>query len=424
MGSATLSAFEKACKVIPGGVSSPLRSFRKVERMPIITKRGKGDLLFDLEDKSYVDFCMGNGAVILGHAPSVFTEVLQKCMEDGFSYGTMIEEEEKLASLIISHIPSIEKVRFFPSGTESCMTAIRLARAFTGKKKIVKFSGGYHGHSDSFLVEAGSEAAKEASSLGILEEVLENTVVLPFNNTETLLQTFLQESEIAAVIVEPVLTNVGLIPATWEFLTLLQELCKAKGVLLIFDEIVTGYRLGLEGAQGYYKIKPDLTCLGKIIGGGAPCAALGGRKEILQMLAPLGPVFHAGTFAAHPLSIRLGIAVLSELENPEFYQCLEEKTERFLSPIQKFLENKEHCLVRLSSMFSLFGGIQSVHNFEDAKKQDILFFQRFFHFLFDRGVFLHPSYFEVQFLSRAHTEENLQTVQALILEFLEKESFR
>ncbi len=405
---ASLRAFEKACKVLPGGVSSPLRSFQKVERVPLIAKKAKADLLFNIEEEAYIDFCMGNGAVILGHAPLIFREIFTKFAEEGISYGTIIEEEEKLASLILSHFPSMEKIRFFPSGTESCMTAIRLARAFTAKKKIIQFSGGYHGHAEDFLVKTGEEKA--------------DTLVLPFNDTQAVLDTFLREEEIAAVILEPVCTNMGVVPATLEFLQTLRELTKSKKALLIFDEIVTGYRLGLQGAQGFYQIEPDLTCLGKIIGGGAPCGALAGKKEIMELFEPLGPVFHAGTFAANPLSIRLGLATLKELEKPQFYEDLHRKAHEFLGPIQKFLEKKQqHSLIQIGSLFSLFAGIGPPKNFEQVQKQDTLFFRRLFSFLFDKKIFLHPSYYEAQFLSIAHTKGHLDTVQGLILEFLEKD---
>lgn len=416
--------FQRACEVIPGGVSSPLRSFRKVGGSPFVVKEAKEDLLIDSEGKEYIDFCLGNGSILLGHTPFSVKRGLQDISNQGLCYGTAFLEEEKLARKLLSYFPSMQKVRFFPSGTEAVMTAIRLARSFTQRKKILKFSGGYHGHYDALLVQAGSEVGSlQASSSGILQESISSTLVLPYNQIEPLENLFLQEKgQIAAILVEPVATNMGLVPASPAFLKALRELSYQAGSVLIFDEIVTGFRLGLSGAQGLYQVEPDLTCLGKILGGGAPCGALGGKKQIMDLLAPLGPVFHAGTFAAHPLAIRLGLAALQELEKPGFYEELEEKASLFLDPIHPALEKKRgpHSLVRMASLFSFFWGISPPTSFEEVEKQDTALFQQFFHHLFAKNIFLQPSYYEVHFLSQAHTQEHLLFAQEEILNFIEK----
>ena len=412
------TAFEKAKEVLPGGVSSPLRSFRKVEAKPFVTKRACKDQIFDTDNNSYMDFCMGNGALILGHCPEKHREVLQKATQDGILYGTTTEEEEKLARLISSHFTSIDKVRFFPSGTEATMTAIRLARAYTQRKKIVKFSGCYHGHADMLLVQAGSEAGDvQPISSGITSGQTEDTFVLPFNDEKALLELFQREKELAAVILEPICANMGLVPATKEFLQTLRRLTRENGSVLIFDEVVTGYRLGLQGAQGYYQVEADLTCFGKIIGGGIPCGALGGRKEILDLFAPLGPVFHAGTFASHPLAMKLGLATLQTLSEPNFYEDLEGKSQSFLEPVQKILAKKKHSLVRIGSMFAFFFGIYPPSSLAEVNGQDVFLFKKLFHHLYSKGVFFHPSYYETHFISSAHSESHLQYVQELLCDF-------
>jgi len=317
----------------------------------------------------------------------------------------------------------MQKIRFVSSGTESTMSAIRLARGYTGRSTIVKFNGNYHGHVDALLVSAGSGATdlpKRAATLGIPEDSVKFTVSLPYNDVKTC-RSFLRKcKDVAAVIVEPFAANMGLVPGTKEFLTMLREETKKNGSLLIMDEVVTGYRVGLTGAQGYYGIDPDVTSLGKIIGGGLPAAAFGGRKEIMDKLSPLGPIFQAGTLSGNPLAMAAGLVALKELETPKYYESLHEKAEFLLQPIEEYIQKKQLdiFLSRFGSMFTFFFGIKEAKSQEDVKKADPAMFRRFFLHLLHKGIYISPSVYEVSFVSSAHTWENLEKTRTAILEFL------
>lgn len=330
--------------------------------------------------------------------------------------------EHELAEKIRTHMPSLQKLRFVLSGTEATMTAIRLARAFTGKSTILKFDGHYHGHSDSLLIAAGSGVTNlpQSSSRGIPREVMEKTASLPFNDCESLLSYLDRNQDIAAVIIEPVAANMGVVPATQEFMNLLREETKKRGIILIMDEIVNGFRLGLGGAQAMYGIEGDLTCLGKVIGGGLPIAAIGGKREIIDLLAPLGAVYQAGTLSGNPLAMLAGKAVLEIAEQPGFYDTLNLRLETFLDPIRKEIANQDLPISVQSagSMFSLFFGVEKVTSKTDCASMNEEIFKEFFYFLFDRGVYLSPSAYEAHFISPAHTDQHLTYVQSLICEFI------
>ena len=418
----TKEVFHKSLALLPGGVCSPVRSFQELQMTPLMVERGEGDSLWDVDGNRLFDYCMSWGALPLGHAhPKVISEVTKQ-LALGSSYGANTPLEVEMAQKIHVHLPSIEKVRFVSSGTEAVMSALRLARGYTGKKRIVKFNGNYHGHCDPLLVQAGSGLSllSKASSLGVLEEVVQFTVSIPYNDIEALQRVFAKYSDIAAVIVEPVAANMGLIPAKPSFLQALAEETQKAGALLIFDEVVTGFRVGLGGAQGLFRIQPDLTCLGKVIGGGFPLAAFGGKGEIMDALAPIGGVYQAGTLSGNPLALRAGLSTLSLLESSSFYQELEEKTERFLQPIQHLVDKKrcKLCIHRMGSMFSLFFGVDSVQRKEDLVCLDTEMFKRFYQFLFSQGIYLSPSAFETHFLSSAHEEETLSSTQKVLLKFL------
>ncbi|HEV3270520.1 MAG TPA: glutamate-1-semialdehyde 2,1-aminomutase [Candidatus Rhabdochlamydia sp.] len=412
------------CLVTPGGVNSPVRSFQAVDLVPLIVQKGSADQIWDVDSHSWVDFCMSWGALILGHAPANIVSVATKQIACGSSFGITNMYENQLATEIISCMPSIQKIRFVSSGTEAAMSAIRLARGYTNRNKIIKFNGHYHGHSDALLVHAGSGVLHmpTSSSLGVPNEVVSHTISLPFNDIETS-RCFLQKTaDIAAVIIEPIAANMGLIPAKQEFLRMLREETQKKQIVLIFDEVVTGFRIGLNGAQGHYGIEPDLTCLGKIIGGGFPAAAFGGKKEIMDCLSPLGPVYQAGTLSGNPVAMCAGLETLLTLKQPQVYSYLEELTNDFLNPIKDLIikKNLPVTLHHLGSMFSFFFGVTQVENQEDLKNLNTGRFKDFFQYLFHRGIYLSPSAYEVNFLSLGHTQKNLEKAQEVILDYLKK----
>lgn len=419
--------YAKCCDVMPAGVSSPVRAFKGLNRSPLIVTQGKGDILTDVEGDTYIDFCMAWGSLLLGHSPVCVVEALTKQLSCGTSFGIATMYEEQLAQKIRSHMPSVQKLRFVLSGTEATMTAIRLARAFTEKSTILKFDGHYHGHSDSLLISAGSGVTHlpQASSRGIPRDVMEKTASLPFNDCETFLSFLNKNSDVAAVIIEPVAANMGVVPATQEFIDLLREETKKRGIVLIMDEVVNGFRLGLGGAQAMYGIEGDLTCLGKVIGGGLPIAAVGGKKEIIDLLAPLGSVYQAGTLSGNPLAMLAGKAVLEVAELPGFYDTLNTRLETFLEPIRKEIANRDLPIAVQSagSMFSLFFGLNKVASKADCANMDEELFKQFFYFLFDRGVYISPSAYEAHFLSPAHTEDHLNYVQSLICEFIKEHCY-
>lgn len=417
------AVYERSCHLMPGGVNSPVRAFKGMPISPLIVKEGKGDTLLDVDGHSYIDFCQSWGSLILGHSPDAVVEKVTQQLQKGTSFGIATPYEEELAERIISHVPSMERIRFVSSGTEATMTAIRLARGFTGKSLVIKFDGHFHGHSDGLLVKAGSGVTDlpGASSLGIPKEVAQLTASLPFNDTHTCREFIRSREDIAAVILEPVAGNMGVVKGNEEFLDMLRQETAQRGIVLIFDEVITGFRVGLRGAQGYYGITPDLTCLGKIIGGGLPAAAVGGRKEIMELLAPQGSVYQAGTLSGNPLAMCAGNATLQRIEQPGFYELLDERLTQFLEPIRSLITKRRlpMTIQSVGSMFTFFFGVSKVEGRDDLALLDEERFKDFFTYLFRHGVYLSPSAYEAHFLSSAHTDTHLSYVQNLILSYLE-----
>ena len=410
--------YHSSLNLMPGGVSSPVRSFRSVGGTPFFVEKGKGARITDADGKQYVDYVMSYGPLILGHANEEVLEKVHKTLDKGMSFGAPTGFELELAKLVTSAVPSIQKIRFVSSGTEATMSAIRLARAHTDKKKIIKFDGGYHGHGDPFLVAAGSGVATLGipDSPGVLPEVTQNTISLPYNNLEKVKECFSAHGkEIAAIIVEPVAGNMGVVPPKAGFLEGLRKLCDDYDSLLIFDEVMTGFRVAFGGAQEKYGITPDLTCLGKIIGGGMPVGAYGGKSEIMDKVAPSGPVYQAGTLSGNPVSMAAGIKTLKILKNEQQYQNLEYRSQYLADELKKKSEKHNIPVIinRVGSMFTVFFSNSPVENFEDAKKSDTKRFAKYFHGMLERGVFIPPAQFEAWFVSTAHNEDDLhQTIHA------------
>jgi glutamate-1-semialdehyde 2,1-aminomutase len=420
-------AYELLCEDLPGGVNSPMRAFKQVEMPPLVAARGAGDQLFDADGHAYIDYCCSWGALMHGHAHPALVSAASAQMAQGSTFGITTEIEGQLARQIKKHLPSIEKIRFVSSGTEATMSAARLARGYTGRDWIVKFSGNYHGHADFFLVQAGSGVfglTPTSTSAGIPQEIVLSTICLPYDDTETC-RAFLLDpvhaERIAGVIIEPVAGNMGCVPADPEFLQMLRSATREIGAVLIFDEVITGFRLGLGGAQAYYSIVPDLTCLGKIIGGGFPAAAFGGRAELMNQLAPLGAVYQAGTLSGNPVAMAAGLTALKMLEAPTVYEQLQFKMELLTAPIRERIERKNlnMCLQQIGSMFTLFFGRREVRSMEESKGVDLQAFARFFRFLFNQGVYFPPSQYEAAFISLEHTSEHLEYTRDLILHYLE-----
>lgn len=416
------NVYEEGCTLMPGGVNSPVRAFRDLALSPLIAVRGEGDRIWDVDGHDYIDFCCSWGALILGHAPPEVVRVACEQTARGSSFGIATPYENACAAKIKHHMPSMEKLRFVSSGTEAAMSAIRLARGFTGRARIVKFDGHYHGHSDGLLISAGSGVSHlpQATSLGVLPEHIEYTSSLPFNDTEAC-RAFLQSHEdVAAVILEPIAANMGVIPAERDFLLMLREETQKRGILLIFDEVITGFRVGLHGAQRLFGITPDLTILGKIIGGGFSASAFGGRKEIMDFLSPLGNVYQAGTHSGSPVAMCAGLETLSTIEKTGFYSDLQEKTDDFLAPIRHLIAKRALplCLQSVGSMFTLFFGPEKVGSRSDLKQLDTSLFKQFFHTLFEAGIYFSPSPYEAHFLSSSHTPDHLKYVQETVLAFL------
>jgi len=411
--------FEKAKRFLPGGVNSPVRAFRAVGSEPFFVVKGLGSRVFDSQGREYVDYICSWGALILGHSDPRIVSVLRDQLERGTSYGLLNPWEVELAEKLVAHVPSLEMVRLLNSGTEATMTAIRLSRAFTGRKRFIKFEGCYHGHSDCLLVQAGSGALTFGvpSSGGVPEEYASLTLVAPYNDLDSVEVLFKRHpGEIASVIVEPVCGNMGVVLPREGFLQGLRELCTKNGALLIFDEVITGFRLSLSGAQGLYKVMPDLTCLGKIIGGGLPVGAVGGRREIMSLLAPEGPVYQAGTLAGNPLAVRAGLETIRVLEKEKPYEELEKKAKTLAQGILEAF-NEKGIPVRINqvgSMLSLFFTEKEVFDLASAKRSNTTLFSSFFHGLLKRGILIPPSQFESWFISTAHTENDLSlTVEAV-----------
>lgn len=421
--------YDRLCQVIPGGVNSPVRACFEMEQTPLVVDYAIEDKLVDVDGHSYIDYCCSWGVLIHGHAhPQILKAVMARAAK-GTTFGITTAIEEQLARKVVEIMgPSIEKIRFVSSGTEATMSAVRLARGYTKRDLLIKFSGNYHGHADFFLVQAGSGVLNlsSSSSAGIPNEIVKHTICLPYNDVEACQQVFQHPAyrdRIAAVIVEPIAGNMGVVPGSKEFLTCLREQTAQQGSLLIFDEVISGFRIGLRGAQEYYGIKPDLTCLGKIVGGGFPAAAFGGRKEIMDCLAPLGPVYQAGTLSGNPIAMEAGLQALRLLEQPYFYQELQRKTNLLIDPIVKYIKEykKTACIQQAGSMFTLFFGKDKVQNLEEAKQIDAKAYARLFKFLFNKGIYIPPSAYEAWFVSAAHDDKHLVYTAETILEFLEQD---
>ena len=405
--------FEQACRHIPGGVNSPVRAFKGMDRPPVFMERAKGAYLFDVEGKRYVDYVGSWGLMITGHADPEVLAAVRERLDSGLSFGTPTAIETTMADLICEMIPSIEMVRMVNSGTEATMSAIRLARGYTGRDKIVKFEGNYHGHSDSLLVKAGSGALThgEPSSPGVPASLAEHTITLPYNDAEAVRACFAELGDaIAGVIVEPVAGNMNCIPPRPGFLETLREVCDAHGSVLIFDEVMTGFRVALGGAQAHYAITPDLTCLGKIVGGGMPVGAFGGKREIMEYISPLGPVYQAGTLAGNPLAMAAGIALLDKIRRPGFHADLARRVETLCDGLEARAAEAGVDLItqRAGGMFGVFfTGQRRVDDFAQAGACDVERFRRFFTAMLDHGVYLAPSPFEAGFMSSAHGDADI-----------------
>jgi glutamate-1-semialdehyde 2,1-aminomutase len=402
--------FKEAQRYLPGGVDSPVRAFKAVGGTPLFIKRGQGSRLYDEDGNEFIDYVGSWGPLILGHAHPRVVKAIKKAMERGSSFGAPTELETTLAKLICEAMPSIEMVRFVNSGTEATMSAIRLARAFTGRNKVVKFAGCYHGHSDGLLAKAGSGMATLGipSSPGVPAAVTADTLVAPYN-AEQLFKDF--ASDIAAVIVEPIAGNMGVVLPQPGFLEHLRSLTQQYGALLIFDEVITGFRVAYGGAQQLYKITPDLTCLGKIIGGGLPVGAYGGRRDIMELVAPSGPVYQAGTLSGNPLAMTAGIETITILKERSAYQALEKKTSLLEKGITEAADKAGVSihLPRIGSMFTIFFAKDLVTDYETAARADTKLYAKFFHQILSQGVYFPPSQFEAAFVSLAHTYRDIQS---------------
>ncbi len=404
--------FARAQACIPGGVNSPVRAFRSVGGVPRFIARGEGSRIFDVDGNSYIDYVGSWGPLLLGHRPAPVIEALREVLEIGTSFGAPTSREVELAELVTRIVPSMEMVRLVNSGTEATMSALRVARGFTGRDLTIKFEGCYHGHVDSLLVKAGSGMATLgiADTAGVPAAFAATTIALPFNSIDAVEQAFAERGhQIAAVIVEPVAGNMGCVLPAPGFLEALRDLTARHDALLIFDEVMTGFRLALGGAQQRFGIKPDLTTLGKIIGGGLPMAAYGGRADIMKKIAPLGPVYQAGTLSGNPLAVSVGLATLRYLmDHPEVYDVVEARTAQLTAWTPPGL-----TINRIGSMFTFFFSPDAVTDWDTAKRADTACFGKFFHFMLDHGVYLAPSQFEAGFVSAAHSEEDIRyTVEA------------
>lgn len=409
--------FLQAQSVIPGGVNSPVRAFKGVGGDPIFFKKGKGAYLTDVDNNDYIDYVGSWGPLILGHCNPVVIEAVNQVLHSGMSFGAPTELEILLAKKIISLIPSIEKVRMVNSGTEATMTAIRLARGYTNRNKFIKFNGCYHGHSDSLLVKAGSGLLTLGipSTPGIPASITEHTLTADFNNLDQVAQLFEKyPDDIATVILEPVAGNMGFILPKPGFLQGLRELCDKYHALLIFDEVMTGFRVGLSGAQGIYGIKPDITTLGKVIGGGMPVGALGGSAEIMSCLAPEGPVYQAGTLSGNPLAMAAGLATLNEIEKPDFFYNLSKTTNNLLNALAEAARatNTPLFTASLGGMFGFcFTDKSHINDYSDIAASDELLFKKFFHGMLDNGIYFAPSMYEAGFVSSAHSDQEIHKTQ-------------
>lgn len=409
------SLYQHASQVIPGGVNSPVRSFSGVGGTPLFIERADGPFIYDVDGNAYIDYVGSWGPMILGHNNSDIANAVTQAIHKGLSYGAPTEIEVKLADLVTSLMPSIEMIRMVNSGTEATMSAIRVARGFTGRNKIIKFEGCYHGHADYLLVKAGSGALTfgHPTSPGVPPDFIKHTLVASYNDLESVKKLFAQySSEIAAIIVEPVAGNMNCVPAKPEFLQGLRELCNQYDTLLIMDEVMTGFRVALGGAQEYYNIIPDLTCLGKIIGGGMPVAAFGGRADIMRQLAPTGPIYQAGTLSGNPIAMTAGYTALNLLSDVGIYERLNDLTSQLCDGILAVAKQNSIPLVtnHIGGMFGIFfTTVEEVTNYADVMKSNIELFKNFYHHMLNNGVYFAPSAFEAGFMSLAHGEREINS---------------
>ncbi|MEG6523496.1 glutamate-1-semialdehyde 2,1-aminomutase [Desulfotomaculum sp. 1211_IL3151] len=415
--------FDKAQRVIPGGVNSPVRAFKSVDMDPPFIARGDGSHMWDMDGNEYIDYVCSWGPLILGHRHPAVVQAIQRCLERGTTYGAPTDLEVTLAEKVAEALPAVEMVRMVNSGTEATMSALRLARAYTNRNKIVKFEGCYHGHHDSLLIKAGSGALTHGvpTSPGVPEDIAGNTINACYNDLELLEKIFTEVgSDIAAVIVEPLAGNMGVVAPAEGFLQGLRSLCNKYGALLIFDEVITGFRLGYGGAQAYYNVLPDLTCLGKIIGGGLPVGAYGGPREIMQMISPAGPVYQAGTLSGNPLAMTAGIATLVQLQQPGVYEELDRKSALLAQGLAQAAQaaNVAVSFNRTGSLQTCFFTREAVRDFASAASSDTKNYGVFFRSMLEQGIYLAPSQFEASFVSLAHTEKDIEkTVEAAFKAF-------
>ena len=412
--------FVEALKYIPGGVNSPVRAFKSVGGTPIFIKKANGAYLFDEDDKRYIDYINSWGPMILGHAYQPVIDAVIEKTKLGTSFGTPTEIETEIAKLAVSMVPNIDKIRFVNSGTEACMSAVRLARGYTKREKIIKFRGCYHGHSDSFLIAAGSGLSTFGvpSSPGVTKGTAQDTLLANFNDLNSVKELFeANKNEIAAIIIEPVAGNMGCVPPVNNFLQQLRSICDENGTLLIFDEVMTGFRLAKGGAQELFNVTADIVCFGKVIGGGLPVGAFAARTEIMDYLAPVGPVYQAGTLSGNPLAMAAGLAMLQAINNDaELFNRLEAKTAYLEDGIRKALtaNNKTFTINRVGSMISIFFCENQVENYEDASKADTPEFKKFFHDLLERGIYIAPSSYETWFITDALSYDDLnETIRVI-----------
>ncbi|MBE6183841.1 glutamate-1-semialdehyde 2,1-aminomutase [Heyndrickxia ginsengihumi] len=414
----SVEAYKEAVTLMPGGVNSPVRAFKAVDMNPIFMERGKGSKIYDIDGNEYIDYVLSWGPLILGHANNQVVEAIKKVAENGTSFGAPTLIENKLAKLVQERVPSIEIVRMVSSGTEATMSALRLARGYTGRNKILKFEGSYHGHGDSLLIKAGSGVATLGlpDSPGVPVSIAQNTIAVPYNNVEAVEAAFNEYGDdIACVIIEPVAGNMGVVPPKEGFLQMLRDITNKYGSLLIFDEVMTGFRVDYNCAQGYFNVTPDLTCLGKVIGGGLPVGAFGGKAEIMEKIAPTGPVYQAGTLSGNPIAMTAGYETLSQL-TPDTYKEFIRKADRLEEGFHQAAMKYDipHTFNRAGSMIGVFFTNEEVYNFETARTSDLELFAKYYRGMAENGVFLPPSQFEGIFLSAAHTDEDIEkTIKAV-----------
>lgn len=404
-------AFEEAQQYIPGGVNSPVRALKSVGETPLFIRHAKNTTLTDIDGNQFTDFCLSWGVFLAGHNRPEVNKAINEAVANGTSYGISTLQETTLAKLVNKHFPTVEEVRFVNSGTEACMSAIRVARGYTNRKYILKFEGCYHGHADYLLVAAGSGVARlnHASSAGVPDDFVKYTLVVPYNDKEAVTRIFEEKGkEIAAVIVEPVAANMGVVLPKEGFLEHLRKITRDYGALLIFDEVITGFRVSIGGAQKRFHIQPDLTTLGKIVGGGFPAAAFGGRRDLMELLAPNGPVYQAGTLSGNPIAMTAGATTIHLLEQKDFYDKVEAESEWFGRELAEAIKGKGMTLNRIATMFTLFFTEGPVNNFSDVRKSDLERFARFFRYMLDKHIYVSPSQFETCFLSAVHPHDELE----------------